>query len=95
MSTTGRTCGKSPSSTRGGHGATSSSAVVASRSGSWPVTDRGVGDPRNNPDDAYEAFMSMGSDEWKGLFRSLTSGGVLTSAEQVGYDRAIKERGLS
>lgn len=52
-------------------------------------------DPRNNADDAYEAFMNMGTEEWKGLFRSLTSGGVLEIEENKGYWRALKERGLS
>ena len=49
---------------------------------------------RDNADEAYAAFMSMGTDEWKGLFRSLASGGVLEPAEDEGYRRALKERGL-
>jgi hypothetical protein len=49
-------------------------------------------DPRNNPEDAYQAFMSMPNSEWNGLIRSLFHGGVLTTAEQVGFDRAIKNR---
>ena len=32
-------------------------------------------DPREDADLAYAAFMSMGTDEWKGAFRSVTSGG--------------------
>jgi hypothetical protein len=54
-----------------------------------------MSDPRHNADDAYEAFMSMPTSEWKGLFRSLMSGGVLEPAEQIGYERALAERGLS
>lgn len=49
-------------------------------------------DPRNNPDDAYQAFMSMPAAEWKGLVGSLMSGGVLTPAEQAGFERAMQER---
>lgn len=49
-------------------------------------------DPRNNPDDAYTAFMSMEDSEWRGLLMSLATGGVLTPAEQEGFDRARQER---
>lgn len=48
--------------------------------------------PRTDPDDAYEAFMSMPESEWKGLIGSLISGGVLTPAEQIGFERALEER---
>lgn len=46
-------------------------------------------DPRNNPEDAYLAFMGMGESEWQGLLRSLLSGGVLQPAEQIGFERAL------
>jgi hypothetical protein len=54
-----------------------------------------VFDPRNNADDAYKAFMAMHVSEWAGLIRSLVNGGVLTPAEQAGFDRALAERGLT
>lgn len=50
-------------------------------------------DPRNNADDAYESFMSMGQDEWQGLLRSLAGGGTLQVEENKGFERALKERG--
>ncbi len=49
-------------------------------------------DPRNNPDDAYAAFMSMPRPEWLGLLGSLIRGGVLTPAEQAGFERALRDR---
>lgn len=49
-------------------------------------------DPRNNADDAYEAFMGMERSEWFGLLSSLIQGGVLTPAEQIGFKRAEIER---
>jgi len=49
-------------------------------------------DPRNNADDAYTAFMSMGGDEWQGLLKSLMGGGVLQVEEKKGFDRALQER---
>lgn len=51
-----------------------------------------MSDPRNNPEDAYKAFMSMGQSEWLGLLGSLMRGGVLTPAEQEGFDRALHDR---
>lgn len=54
-----------------------------------------MSDPRNNADDAYAAFMSMHVSEWAGLIRSIASGGVLTPAEQTGFERALAERGLT
>lgn len=53
-----------------------------------------VSDPRNNPEDAYQAFKSMSVSEWHGLLQSLFGGGVLTPAEQEGFERAFEERGL-
>lgn len=49
--------------------------------------------PRENPDDAYAAFMAMPQSEWLGLVASLMSGGVLTPAEQQGFERAVEDRG--
>lgn len=49
-------------------------------------------DPRNNPDHAFDAFASMPESEWQGLLQSLRSGGVLTPAEQIGFDRALALR---
>jgi len=49
-------------------------------------------DPRNNADDAYSIFMQMGSAEWLGLLGSLMRGGVLTPAEQHGFNRALEAR---
>jgi hypothetical protein len=49
-------------------------------------------DPRNNADHAYEAFMSMGDSEWKGLLLSLGGGGCLQVEEKKGFDRAYAER---
>lgn len=51
-----------------------------------------MSDPRNNADDAYAAFMSMPQSEWLGLCMSLATGGVLTPAEQVGWERAVIDR---
>jgi len=51
-----------------------------------------VNDPRNNPEDAYAAFMSMPQSEWLGLCMSLMRGGVLQPAEQIGFDRALADR---
>lgn len=48
--------------------------------------------PREDPDDAYAAFMSMSQSEWLGLIGSLMSGGVLTPAEQEGFERAVEDR---
>ena len=49
-------------------------------------------DPRNVPADAYAAFMAMPQSEWLGLCASLASGGILTPAEQEGFDAAIQDR---
>ncbi len=48
--------------------------------------------PRTDPEDAYQAFMSMPDSEFAGLLRSLLGGGVLTPAEQQGFDRALLDR---
>jgi hypothetical protein len=53
-----------------------------------------MSDPRNNADDAYAAFMSMPTSEWKGLLSSLFSGGVLCPEEEKGFLRALTERSL-
>lgn len=47
---------------------------------------------RDNADEAYAAFMSMGESEWTGLLISLVKGGCLEIEEQRGFDRALKER---
>lgn len=49
-------------------------------------------DPRNNAEDAFQAFIKMPSTEWSGLIGSLLRGGVLTPAEQEGFERALKVR---
>jgi len=49
--------------------------------------------PRGNPIEAYDAFMSMPQSEWTGLVGSLLRGGVLTPAEQEGFERAVVDRG--
>lgn len=51
-----------------------------------------MSNPRNNADDAYNAFMSMPQKEWLGLLVSLATGGVLTPAEQAGFERAERDR---
>lgn len=51
-----------------------------------------MSNPRNNPEDAYQAFISMPASEWNGLIASLLRGGVLTPAEQEGFERAIVAR---
>lgn len=51
-----------------------------------------MADPRNNPDDAYAAFMSMPQAEWLGVIGSLLRGAAFTPAEQVGLERALKDR---
>lgn len=48
--------------------------------------------PREDPEEAYRAFMGMSDDSWLGLVKSLMSGGVLTPAEQQGYRRACVDR---
>jgi hypothetical protein len=50
-------------------------------------------DPRNNESAAYRVFMAMPESEWQGLVRSLLAGGVLTPAEQRGFDAALEDRG--
>jgi hypothetical protein len=52
-----------------------------------------MADPRNNADDAFAAFMSMGDSEWQGLLNSLASGGILQPEEDKGFKRALTERG--
>jgi hypothetical protein len=55
-----------------------------------------MADPRNNADDAYAAFMSMSTEEWKAAFRSVTfEHGAFQEQEQVGFERALRERGLT
>ena len=51
-----------------------------------------MSDPRNNADDAYAVMMQMPQSEWLGLIGSLVRGGVLTPAEQAGFERAAKDR---
>jgi hypothetical protein len=51
-----------------------------------------MSDPRNNAEDAYQAFLSMPTSEWLGLLASLLRGGVLTPAEQEGFERAVQDR---
>lgn len=48
--------------------------------------------PRENADDAYACFMSMGESEWQGCLRSIIGGGVLEPQEQLGFERALKDR---
>jgi hypothetical protein len=50
------------------------------------------GNPRKDPQAAYEAFMGMSDDEWSGLIGSLLRGGVLEPAEMKGFVRASEER---
>lgn len=51
-----------------------------------------MADPRNNADDAYASFMSMGDSEWNGLLKSLAGGGILQPEEHKGFLRARDER---
>ena len=46
-------------------------------------------DPRNNADDAFAAFMSMGPDEWQGAVMSILGGGMFETQEDIGFRRAI------
>lgn len=62
---------------------------VTSKSGGFDAARK---HPRTNPDDAFEAFMAMPLSEWRGLLGSLVRGGILTPAEQQGFDRAAAER---
>jgi hypothetical protein len=55
-------------------------------------SEREGGDPRHNADDAYATFMEMSDAEWAGLIGDLLHGGVLESAEQEGFERAVQER---
>jgi hypothetical protein len=48
--------------------------------------------PRENAEDAYQAFLNMPATEWALLIRDLCNGGVLTPAEQAGFDRALEDR---
>lgn len=50
------------------------------------------GNPRKNADAAFEAFMSMPDDEWRGVVMSLVNGGVLEVEESKGFERAMKAR---
>ncbi len=49
-------------------------------------------DPRNNADDAFQAFMSMEESEWNALLVSISQGGVLQPEEQKGFDRACLQK---
>jgi len=51
-----------------------------------------MSNPRENADDAYQMMMGMSDDEWSGLVVSLLKGGVLTPAEQEGFDRACADK---
>ena len=55
-------------------------------------SEKNGGDPRNNAEDAYLTFMEMSRDEYQSLCFSLVRGGVLTPAEQEGFDRAMYDR---
>ena len=48
--------------------------------------------PREDPEASFQAFMSMGDDEWQACLRSVLSGGVFQPAEQLGFERALQER---
>lgn len=50
--------------------------------------------PRKNADDAYEAFMSMGDEEWQGALFSVLKGGAFEAEEKKGFDRALVARSL-
>lgn len=56
------------------------------------TSERLGGDPRNNPEDAYDTFMEMPAEEWRDLCFSLVRGGVLTPAERQGFERATVDR---
>lgn len=53
-----------------------------------------VKSPRTNADDAFDAFMGMGEQEWSGLLISLMKGGCLQPEERKGFDRAFAIRKL-
>lgn len=55
-------------------------------------SEREGGDPRNNAEDAYLTFVEMDKEEWRDVCFSLLRGGVLTPAEQEGFERATLER---
>ena len=55
-------------------------------------SERDGGDPRNNPEDAYLTFLAISTDEWPDVSFSLLGGGVLTLAEQEGFERATLAR---
>lgn len=48
---------------------------------------------RNDPQLAYEAFMSMGEREWMGAMASIAFGnGCFEPAENEGFKRAMQDR---
>lgn len=55
-----------------------------------PTTEKG--DPRNNADDAFAAFMSMPESEWLNCLGSIVGGGRFQPEEQKGFERAMKAR---
>lgn len=48
--------------------------------------------PRDNAEDAYQAFMNMSATSWALLIRDMINGGVLTPPEQEGFERALEDR---
>ena len=48
--------------------------------------------PRKNADDAYDAFMSMGDEEFQGALFSILKGGCFEPEEDKGFRRALKDR---
>lgn len=57
-----------------------------------PTGEKRKRDPRNNAQDAFEAFMGLGQDAWDDVLKSLWSGGTFTPAEEEGFRRACTER---
>lgn len=51
-----------------------------------------MSNPRENAEDAYQAFMSMTATQWALLLRDMFNGGVLTLPEQEGFERALEDR---
>jgi hypothetical protein len=49
-------------------------------------------DPRENADDAFQAFMGMDQSQWDAMMDESHGGAFLTGPEQEGLSRAIAER---
>ena len=48
--------------------------------------------PRKNAEDAYFEYMSITDEEFNSVLESLMNGGILEVQENIGFQRAMKDR---